>query len=277
MLLHQFINQFEEVEANRKIKDHYIVDADGQARGEFLNHFLTSSFQPILKIQENKAETIGFESFLRPAAGDSTVSPQQFFTDLKEHNRVFVDHLSREIHLNNFFKQAHPGETISLNIFPTAQQNDMLQFGEIKAQLNKIAKLGLPSDRIFAELSLSPELDPGITYSISAQLQELGVKITLENFDADCASFSSVIFTRPNVVKFNRSWLNGNLTDSSYIDLVGDIVIGLKSVGAEAHLEKIESELEFQFAVATGFNYLQGYYFGKPSPQLIRQSIDLNF
>ncbi len=275
MMLHKFLEQYEEAKAHRRVKDFFFIDTDGQAKVEFLNHYLTSVFQPILQVREKQIETVGFEAFVRPIAGALDISPLQFFTNLDSENQVFVDRLCRELHVNNFSQQANPDEFISLNISPTALEQDAAQFDDIKIQIQAAENLGLSPNRIYVELAISTELDPGVIYSISGQLREMGLNITLEDFDSDTASFSRILYTRPKVVKFNRSWLNADLCDGGYINLVSDIVDGITALGAKAHLEKIETKQEFQFAIATGFHFLQGFYFGQPNTRLKRHSEEL--
>ena len=136
-------------------------------------------------------------------------------------------------------------------------------------------KSGLSLDRIYVELPVSPELDAGVIFTFASHLRELGIRIALEDFDADCASFSRIIHNKPDVVKFNRSWLDGPLSTNVYIDLVSALVAGVHTLGAQAHLERVENKTELNFAIACGFDRVQGFYLGQPEPGLRRKAVRL--
>ncbi|MEE9313771.1 MAG: EAL domain-containing protein [Rhizobiaceae bacterium] len=275
MLLHKFMNIYEEAKAERKVRDYFSDSANGNSRIEFLGHFLSSVYQPILSFNGAHLETIGYEAFVRPVAGNEHVSPVRYFEELEPEHHFFADRLCRDLHVTNFLKQAQDHETISLNISPLALAENATQLERLTTQIQIAQKNGLNSERIYLEIAMTPELDPGEIYTFTHQLREKGLKITLEDFDADCASFSRIIFARPDVVKFNRTWLDGNLNDAAYIELVSNVVRGIAALGTKTHLERIESKREFTFAIACGFDFLQGYYLGEPNAQLKRATYNL--
>ena len=268
MFLHNFINSFEETQAKRRVRDYLTDDENGEGRVEFLGHYLKSVFQPIYKIHNNRLTTVGYEAFVRPVAGEDEIAPLQFFEDLDPDDRNFVDRLCRELHVTNFLRSAASTDFISINIATSTLEQHADQIEDVKRQIAVAQKNGLSTNRIRVEIGLATELDPGIVYTFAARLKEFGIGVTLEDFDADSASFSRVIYARPDFVKFNRSWLNANLTDRHYLDLVSAIVAGLRGVGVEPHLERIENQQEFNFAIACGFRYMQGFYLGSPDTLL---------
>ncbi len=270
MLLNAFLENFEEKTAERKIRDFLTTHKDGTVRAAFLEHFLDSVFQPIFEIRNTQLRVVGYEALIRPVAGREDVDPSLYFGSLLQDDQSFVDLLCRELHLTNFSQRALSHELLALNISPEALSEHMHRFEELKQQIGSISNLGLKNHQICFELDLSQGIDAGVVYTFASNLKETGVTVALEGFDADCASFARVLHCRPDVVKFNRSWLEGNLSNSAQIELVANVVTAIKSTGAKTHIERVENQAEYLFAMSCGFDRLQGFYFAKPNPDLER-------
>lgn len=274
MLLNSFLERFDEIKAEARVRTYVSSQTSQPERAEFLGHFLRTEFQPILEQQDNGFHTIGFEAFMRPVAGTRKVTPLAFFDTLESDERNFVDRLSRELHVTNFMKTALPTDQISLNVSPASLETRGGDLEQMIRQIRGAEAMGLAPDRINIELPVSPNLDPGVIYTLAAHLKNLGPQITLEDFDCDHASISRVMFVRPHVVKFNRSWLNNNLDDPSYRKMISNLIKGIHALGAKAHQERLETQAETRFAVACGFDRLQGFYIGNPAPDLAYPSMD---
>ena len=116
MYLKEFLHEFEEQRAFRRVEDHLKSDADGKARAEFLGQFLSSVFQPIFEKHNQSLVTIGFEAFIRPVVNDKNFSPRHYFERLAEEDKSFADLICRDLHLSNFIGAAQKNEFISINI-----------------------------------------------------------------------------------------------------------------------------------------------------------------
>lgn len=274
MLLTSFLDRFNEAKAEARVRDYVSAQTSEPERAEFLGHFLRSEFQPILERQDNGFQTIGFEAFVRPVAGTRSVSPAVYFDGMEDENRSSVDRLSRELHVTNFLKSALPTDQISLNVSPASLHAQLEKLEDIERQINSAKGMGLAPHRINIELPVSGQLDPGVIFTFATHLKMLGLQITLEDFDCDQASISRVLFVRPTVVKFNRSWLNNNLDDPSYRSMVKAMVHGVHALGSKAHQERVETQAEARFAVACGFDRLQGFYLSSPQTDLAYPSMD---
>ena len=277
MYLKEFLHEFEEQRAFRRVEDHLKSDADGKARAEFLGQFLSSVFQPIFEKHNQSLVTIGFEAFIRPVVNDKNFSPRHYFERLAEEDKSFADLICRDLHLSNFIGAAQKNEFISINIVPQALEEHVSSFEALSAQLMKASGALPTQNSVLVEIDITPELDAGVIYTFASQLKALGLGIALENFDCDCASFSRIVHCKPDVVKFNRSWLDTNLRNDRYIEMVSGVVQGLHSLGAIAHLERIETREELLFAIAAGFDRFQGFYLSNPDKDLKRSRKIIRF
>lgn len=277
MLLHTFLDHLAENKAVREAAKFLREGNDGASRAEFMGHFLDSVFQPIYQIDRENLIPIGFEAFLRPLVDNSSIAPAKYFEELAKDDKSFADLLCRELHTANFLKQANDGKFLSLNVEPVSLADHMERLDELRAQLQTFARQGLTASRIMLEVDMSPGLDAGVVYTYADNLKELGIGITLEDFDADCASFSRIIHNRPQVVKFNRSWLDGNCLDPGYLKMVCKVVDAIQAFGAASHLERVETKRELLFAVACGFDRVQGFFLNHPSSKLNHQELKIPY
>lgn len=127
----------------------------------------------------------------------------------------------------------------------------------------------LKAEDIVIELSCASDIDRGDLYSVTYQLKQIGVMIALIDQDADAFSYSKIIEIKPNIVKFNRSWCNYDLSDIAYLQMVKDIVRNLNADGTFVGLTGIRRFREFKFAAECGFTRCQGRYLGIPSAEMV--------
>lgn len=281
MLLQTFLNDFEETRAQRAVSDYLRDETDGPARAEFMGHFLNSVFQPVFEIDSQSLHTIGFEAFLRPAAGNTEIAPEQYFKNLKASDQSFTDKLCRELHVANFVKQTMGKEFLCLNITRQTLMEHQNKSEELTEEIKHLTRLSasipLLPKQLSVEINLAPDLDAGLIFTFAKQLRDANVELTLEGFDADHASFRRIVQNQPDVVKFNRSWLDADIFNEKYIELVANTVSAIHATGAKAHLEQIETNNELTFAIACGFDRFQGYQLGSPYAVLQHKRIPLAF
>lgn len=276
MLLFDYLTLQQEDEAANNVRSLLAGREWGEQQTEFLGHFLTSAFQPVVSVQNDQLVTIGYEAFVRPKAGDQAIGVEDYFAAMDPDNQAHVDALCRHLHTSAFSAQSHDNALLFLNIETAALAQDPHELANLLTQLTLIAQRGLAKNRLVLEIDLVPELDPGIVYTFAQAVKQQGVNIALEGFDADGASLARVVHARPHIVKFNRSWLDGDLNDPSYAIMVRQMVGAVHALGAVAHQEHIETQPELAFACQCGFHYMQGYGLGMPAAELQRVTLDFN-
>ncbi|MEL7274589.1 MAG: EAL domain-containing protein [Pseudomonadota bacterium] len=273
MLLSNFLAQREEEQADAKVRDLLESRDWGYEQAEFLGHFLSSVFQPVVSPINKRLETVGYEAFVRPKAGGKASAVEDYFAAMEPDNKAHVDALCRHLHTTNFLSQAAAETLLFLNMETAGLAQNPQELAHLISQLQTITQRGLAPHRLVLEVELTPQLDAGELYTFVAAIRATGVKIALEGFDADGASLARVVQIRPDIVKFNRSWLNADLEDPAYILMVAQVVAGVAALGAKAHQEFIETSTELRFASTCGFHYMQGYRIAAPAADLASVSL----
>lgn len=96
--------------------------------------------------------------------------------------------------------------------------------------------------------------------------QAEGFSIALDDLGSGYSSLRLWSEVHPDFVKIDRHFINGIEKDRVKRDFVRSIIDIARSVNSQVIAEGIETLQEFETLSELGVDYLQGYYFAKPSP-----------
>ena len=102
---------------------------------------------------------------------------------------------------------------------------------------------------------------------IAGVLRNSGIRIAMDDFGIGYSSLGSMRDLPVDVVKIDRSFIQGVTTDSyskSFIRFITDLV---HSMGRKVCIEGVESELQFEYSRECGADSVQGYYLWRPMPR----------
>jgi len=97
-----------------------------------------------------------------------------------------------------------------------------------------------------------------------ARLRRAGVTIALDDLSGREEDFEDLLAVRPDVVKLDRSV--GLMALEGHVDALDDLVTAADDIGALTVMEGMETEAAALWFGAVGVDLLQGYFFGRPSP-----------
>jgi len=106
------------------------------------------------------------------------------------------------------------------------------------------------------------ERDPAAMESLTA-LRRLGVIISIDDFGAGYANLTRVRALRPDVIKIDRSLVEGS-DDEGGAALLGTAVSIGRQVGAKVVAEGVETAEQFAAVLHAGCDGVQGHYFSRP-------------
>ncbi len=237
--------------------------------GRFRNLDLRSEFQPILSLTHQRA--VGFEALLRPrAAGGRPLSPLDVFDSVRsEVENVFLDRLSRLIHIHNFRAQDDAVNWLFLNINPLVTVHGRRHgpfFSEVLAQC------GLAPHRVVVEILEGQIEDEGLLGEAVAYYRELGCLIAIDDFGAGHSNFDRMWRLSPHIIKLDRSIIVQAASNRKMRRILPNLVNPIHEAGSMGLMEGIETESEALIAMDSGIDLVQGYHFGKPSPAIALSS-----
>jgi len=97
--------------------------------------------------------------------------------------------------------------------------------------------------------------------------KELGIALSIDDFGTGFSSLSYLKRFPVDVLKIDRSFVQGLPNDVGDVSLVDAILAMGKSLGLKVVAEGVENEQQQKFLQRRGCNLLQGFYFGKPMPE----------
>jgi diguanylate cyclase (GGDEF)-like protein len=140
--------------------------------------------------------------------------------------------------------------------------------GRLVAQVREaLAASKLPAQRLVIELTESMPMAGSDTVAATlAELRSMGVALALDDFGTGYSSLSSLLKQPLSLVKVDRSFV---------MDVPGDGEILIKATvdvarcfGLEVVAEGVENRSQQARLTALGVNYMQGYLFGRPMPNV---------
>lgn len=98
-----------------------------------------------------------------------------------------------------------------------------------------------------------------------APLRERGLRLAIDDAGAGYASLHHIVELRPDIIKIDRSLIDGMASDSSRRSAVRAFISLARDLGADTVAEGIETLADLEVARELGITAAQGYFLGRPS------------
>jgi len=125
----------------------------------------------------------------------------------------------------------------------------------------------LPARRILLELSEHDPVEdyPTLTEAL-AELRAHGMQLAIDDVGAGFSSLRHIVLTSPDVIKLDRSIVDGVSTDGVLATLVASLVAFAHGCGARVVAEGIETAEDAARLLTLEVDAGQGWHFGRPGP-----------
>jgi EAL domain-containing protein (putative c-di-GMP-specific phosphodiesterase class I) len=228
---------------------------------------LYTALQPVFSIAHKRV--VGYEALLRVKNSESQwISPAPLFE--KSENPfadVHLDRLCRYIHLNNFLNLKDEINWLFLNVSPVTIGNAQ-KYGPFFKSV--IESFDFPAHRIVIEIVEYPIGDNDCLKETVDFYKDLGCLIAIDDFGAGASNFDRIWTLNPNIVKLDRSFLIKASMEKSIRHLLPGIVSLLHQAGSLVLIEGVETREQAIISIESDVDFVQGFYFGKPSIELSR-------
>ncbi len=232
----------------------------------FMGMHLASAFQPVLQADDKVA---GREALLRASTHElGELAPDAAFDNAVGARRlVQFDRLVRTIHLLNHSNNFDEQELLFLKVHPLLLSS-VSDHGRTFEQI--LHYYSVPTSRVVIEIKESAVKDEARLQEAVSNYRSLGYKIAVGNFGA--AYFSGVAYSsldkvlnlRPDIVKLDGELIRKAEHNYRVERLIRGLAEIFHELGAQVHIEGIETAGQLAIARDTGADLLQGYYLGRP-------------
>lgn len=223
-------------------------------------------YQP--KICLRTGELVGFEALLRWEHPAGTRAPGAMLPafELPELSRALCGRMLDRIisDLSAWQERRLRFGRVAFN----ASSSEFSGFDLVDRVLGQLQRRALAPSALGLEVTETVFLG-GSSDAITSVLEELhaaGVEIALDDFGTGYASLTHLQQYPVDVIKIDRSFIDGLLTDSAS-QAITSVVLGLgRSLGMKVVAEGVENAEQVTCLRAAGCDQVQGYFFARPMP-----------
>ncbi|SFP28232.1 EAL domain-containing protein [Hydrogenimonas thermophila] len=265
-------------EAENRHIDVYVYDKKPQQRAEekqniemlkavriaILSDHIVPYYQPIV---DKDGNIIKYESLVRMIDMSGNIVPPGLFLDVVKRSKYYHS-LTRVVVQKSFeqFKSLPYAVSINLSII------DLLNRDTMNMIYEEVKRFPEP-ERIIFELLESESMDGyEEAQRFVETIRSLGAKIAIDDFGTGYSNFSYLATLQPDFIKIDGSLIRNLPNDEKSYQIVKSIVQFSKALGVGTVAEFVSSEEVFKAAKDIGIEQFQGYYFGKPEPELKKAS-----
>ncbi len=233
----------------------------GWASVPFNSLTLSSQYQPIFGLHDKCA--IGYEALVvgTNLSGHEFRADTVFALSASHDEELFLDWLSRALHLRNFSNMGSQRGLLFLNAYPEAAVEDP-HHPEVFARM--IDFYNVAATDVVIEILETGVADEAQLADAARFYRRLGCKIAIDDFGVGYSNFDRMWRLRPDIVKLDGLVIRAAARDEHARVVLTNMVKLIKECGAKVAIEGIEESAEARLAVEVGADYLQGYFFARP-------------
>lgn len=219
--------------------------------------------QPV--VQAGSRQTIYHEALLRWRHDGQLKSPNTFIPIAEANGLIIeIDQLVARKALSRMARDEHCGiNQISLNLSAISLRDERI-VGHFR---NLLESLDLPGIAVLLEVTETAIL-PDMEYARNTlgALRALGIKIAIDDFGTGYASFSLLRRLGFDVLKIDKSLIDGIGNDNSDENILEGLIGMSHNLGVQVVAEGVECAEQVHWLEAHGCDFLQGFHLGTPRP-----------
>ena len=223
---------------------------------------LSSRYQPVFCAAEQRP--FGYEGLLVAYSPEGKpVTPHRVFTRAEAiGDGVYVDWLSRALHLRSWGQLGENRGRLFLNVTPTAAIEDSHFDRAFPKMLEAYG--ARPEDVIVEILETGVEEEPQLVDAVR-KYKAMGCKVALDDFGAGASEMKRFWRLRPDIVKIDRGVLRAATGDDHALRVLKGVVRMMQDCGVRVVIEGAEDRRDATVALDSNADFVQGYYFARPA------------
>lgn len=215
-------------------------------------------YQPIIALDDEA--TVAYEVLARSEHPEFSTPFEMFETAEQLDREQDLSHACRRAGV--LLGQNLPGaERLFLNTQPIELG------GEALVESLQTLRQRVPEQRFSLEIHEGAVTDRQSMTRLRAQLNDLDIQLVYDDFGAGQARLLDLVEVPPDVLKFDISLIREiHIASPKRRQMVGTLVALVREFGIAPLAEGIETPEEAETCRDLGFEYAQGFHFGRPAP-----------
>ncbi len=228
---------------------------------------LTVHYQP--EIEVPSGQLVAVEALVRWNHPERGLLAAAEFIDLAEETGIITElgpWVLREACAQQVrWRQAHPDHELQMRVNLSAVQ---LGQPDLLAQVVDIlADTGIAPGQLCLEITETVVMaDAESSLARLEKLRGLGLELAIDDFGTGYSSLSYLKRLPVNVLKIDRSFVDGLGTDPDDTAIVQAVMVLASSLGLRVTAEGVETEVQLSELLRLGCRRVQGFYFSRPQP-----------
>lgn len=221
-------------------------------------------YQPI--VDQRTGKIYKYETLVRMINKEGEIIPPIAFLEISKKTKLYPN-ITREVlhQACNTFKNRKENFSINLSI-------DDIKDVNIVNEIVKTIIDTKTASRITFEILESEEIENYQEIrNFTKRIKEIGSKIAVDDFGTGYSNFEHILRLNVDYIKIDGSLIKGMENNNKNRIIVETIVDFAKKIGAKTIAEFVYNEATYLISKEIGIDYLQGYYIGKPSENLIEE------
>ena len=219
-------------------------------------------YQPLFRITGGIKRLVGFEALVRWRHPRHGWMGPDLFIPQAEKSRLILPLgewvLARAVRDAQEFLRARPDVNLWLSVNVSALQ--LAEPGFCSRLAGMLQAEEFPPTALCLEVTESMLTDVSVSFVI-ADIRKLGVYVAIDDFGKGYSSLSYLRRLPVDMIKLDRSFIAG---DASDVVFVGAVVALAHAAKVPVILEGIETQAQFDLALAAGADMVQGFLFSHP-------------
>ncbi|MVP01658.1 EAL domain-containing protein [Paenibacillus lutrae] len=232
------------------------------------NRSIRTFYQPIVSYNGKNSSIIGYELLSRGTSqAGEIIPPVQLFQAAKARDRLFA--LDRACRLEAVKNAVGLGDgLVFINFLPTSIYNPQHC---LQSTVDMVQRSGIRPESIVFEVVESEEIkNKQHLRSILEYYKAHGFRYALDDVGTGFNSLQVLAELEPDVVKLAIEFSRGIAKDKGKQRVARAVVQMTQELNSRALAEGIEDRDDLECLRDLGYEWFQGYYFGKPEPEPLR-------
>lgn len=226
------------------------------------NDGVLAYFQPI--VDNRTGMTVKYECLVRMRAEDGTILSPFAFLDIIKESPLYPA-MTKAVINKSFLAFRENDYEFSINLSVT----DMLDRSVYEFIVAKLDEEPDLARRLTVEILEGEGVENyEVVHTFIQQIKAKGCRIAIDDFGAGYSNFAHILKLQVNTLKIDASLIKQLDTDRNAQTLVGTIVDFCRRLNIRTVAEFVHSEAVHRAVCDLGIDYTQGYYLGKPEPEL---------
>lgn len=231
-------------------------------KSAFANDCIVPYFQPIYNNKTKEIEK--YEALVRLIDERGRAIVPFYFLDVAKKSHLYFQLTETMLEKTfNYFESLPYSFSINLS------ESDLIDYSINALIIEKLSKSNIGKRVIFEIVENENIEDYELVDYFIKEVKQFGAQIAIDDFGAGFSNFKHISRLNIDYIKIDGSLIQNILSDSNSQAIVETIHAFASRLGIKTIAEFVDNQAIFDKVTSIGIDFTQGYFIGKPAPDVI--------